>query len=287
MRREEKMRDTGNGWKRGADRPTIIWGGLLVLGLVLVLAAACDGGGSNNSSPTPQVTGAASPIASPGVAIAAPCQALIDAKTYRYVSTVTLDSPETTETPSEDLPLPSPTLTRPFTGPFLFEYTTEAAVVAPDRAAYSLTTSGSEPIGAVLIGQEIWVQFGEEWRASAEPLSIPYQAIPICNAILPELDLSQAEPESEDIDGTKTRHYSFARNASPEGVGKVFGVGSDMDLLISTLDVDLWLSEDDDALVRLEAQGKGLYSDGRPLMARVVLDVRDINDEDIKVVAPI
>ena len=279
------MRDTGNRWRRDA-RPTRIWGGLLVLALVVALAAACDGGGSNNGSPTPQATGAASPVASPGAATAAACQALIDAKTYHYVTTVTLDSPETTENPSEDLPLPSPTLTRPFTGPFLFEYSTEADVVAPDRAAYLLTTSGSDPIHAVVIGQQTWILFGEAWRA-AEPLSIPYQAIPICSAILPELDLSRAQAQSEDIDGMKTRHYSFARNASPEGVGKVFGVGSDMDLLVSTLDVDLWVSEDDGALVRLEAHGKGLYSNGRPLMASVVLDVRDINDGNIKVEAPI
>jgi hypothetical protein len=281
MRREEAMRDTGNRRRRGAEAPMRVCGGLLVLGLVLVLAAACGGGGSDNSSPTPQVTGGP-----PGAATAAPCQMLVEADTYRYVAKVTLDSPETTETPSEDLPLPSPTLTRPFTGPFLFQYDVEATVVAPDRFAYTITTAGAEPFGVVVIGQDTWAQFDGNWRVS-QPVSVGYQAIPICEAILPELDLSQAQPESEDIDGTKTRHYSFARNASPEGVGKVFGVGSDMDLLIDTLDVDLWLSEDDDSLVRLEAQGKGLYSDNRPLMVRVVLDVRDIDDDDVKVEAPI
>jgi hypothetical protein len=85
-------------------------------------------------------------------------------------------------------------------------------------------------------------------------------------AILPELDLSQAEPETEDIDREETLHYGFVGNAAPQGVGKVFGVGSDMDLLVNTLDVDLWLSDDGDELVRLDFRGKGLYSDGRPLM---------------------
>jgi hypothetical protein len=280
------MREAENGWRRGPDRLANIWGGLIVLGLILVLAAACGGGGSNKGSPTPQVTGAASPVASPGAATAAPCQMLVEAKTYRYVSKVTLESPETTETPSDDLPLPSPTLTRPFTGPFLFQYDVEGTIVAPDRFAYSITTAGGAPFGVVVIGQETWAQFDGNWQVS-QPVSIGYEAIPICEAILPEIDLSQAEPEREEIDGVKTLHYSFTRNASPGGVGKVFGVGSDMDLLVNTLDVDLWLSDKDSALVRLEFQGKGLYSDGRPLMVHVVLDVRDINSKDIKVEAPI
>jgi len=281
------MRDTEKVGRRGPGRPANIWGGLAVLGLVLALAAACGGGGSDNGSPTPQVTGAASPVASPGAATAAPCQMLVEAETYRYVSKITLESPETTETPSDDLPLPSPTLTRPFTGPFIFQYDVEADVVAPDRFAYTITTAGAAPFGVIVIGQQTWTQIEGEWQAAAQPLSIGYQAIPICEAILPELDLSQVEPEREEIDGVKTLHYSFARNASPEGVAKVFGPNSDMDLLVNTLDVDLWLSDDGDELVRLEFQGKGLYSDGRPLMVRVVLDVRDINDDDIKVEAPI
>ncbi len=281
------MREAENEWRRALGRPANIWGGLVVLGLVLVLAAACGGGGSNKGSPTPQATGAASPVASPGAATAAPCQMLVEAETYRYVSKLTLDSPETTETPSEDQPLPSPTLTRPFTGPFTFQYDVEAAVVAPDRFAYTITTAGGPPFGIVAIGQETWTQVNGEWRPATQPMTIGYQAIPMCEAILPELDLSQVEPEPEEIDGVDTLHYSFARNASPEGVGKVFGVGSDMDLLVNTLDVDLWLSEEDSALVRLEFQGKGLYSDGRPLMVHIVLDVRDINDDDIKVEAPI
>ena len=280
------MREAENGWKRNSGRPANIWGGLVVLGVILALAAACGGGSSNEGSPTPQVTGAASPVASPGPATAAPCQTLVEAKTYRYVSKVTLESPEATETPSDAMPLPSPTLTRPFTGPFTFQYDVEADVVAPDRFAFTITTAGAEPFGVVIIGQETWSQFQGAWEVS-QPVSIGYEAIPICEAILPELNLSQAEPKTEDIDGVKTLHYSFARNASPEGVGKVFGPGSDMELLIHTLDVDLWTSTDGNELVRLEFQGKGLYSDGRPLTVHVVLDVRDINDDSIKVEAPI
>ena len=277
------MKAGGNGWSKGSGIPARAWGGLLVLGLVLVLAAACGGGGSDNGSPTPQATG----VASPGVTTAAPCQMLVDAKTYRYAVKVTLESPETTETPTSDLPLPSPTLTRPFTGPFLFQYNVDAAVVMPDRYSYTVATEGAEPFGIITIGQDTWTQLNGQWQVGAQAVSIGYEAIPICQAILPELDLSKLDPKPEDVDGQASLHYTSVGNASPQGVGKVFGVGSDMDLLISTLDVDLWLSKKDNALVRLDFQGKGLYSDGRPLMVHVVLDVRDINDKNIKIEPPI
>jgi len=84
-----------------------------------------------------------------------------------------------------------------------------------------------------------------------------------------------------------TIHYAFLENASPQGVAKVFGENSEMALLIKTLDVGLRLSEDGEELVRLGFQGKGLYSDGRPLMVHLVLDVRHINDDGIKVQPPI
>jgi len=138
----------------------------------------------------------------------------------------------------------------------------------------------------IVIGAQGWVEFPEGWRASEPPL-IPYQAPTLCEAIVPDLDLSQAEATDDKIDELKTLHYNFPKAASQQSMSKIFGAGSDMDLLIHTLDVDLWLSDDNEELVRLEFQGKGLYSDGRPLMVHVVLDVRDINDANVKVEAPI
>jgi hypothetical protein len=215
-----------------------------------------------------------------------PCQTLANAKTFRYVSKVTLESPETTETPTAELPLPSSTRTRAFQGPFLYQVDVDASVVTPDRFRFAITTTDTPPFGIIVIGQEIWRETNGNWELTSQPVDVLYQPIPVCEAILPELNLAQAEPQREELDGLETAHYSFLKNASPEGVAKVFGENSDMALLIKALDVDLWLSDDGDELVRLELKGKGLYSDARPLMVHLVLDVRDINDESITVEPP-
>jgi hypothetical protein len=184
------------------------------------------------------------------------------------------------------MPLPSSTLTRAFGGPFLYEYDVDASFIAPDRFHFTISTSDVSGVDIIAIGQQVWQKIEGMWQLQAQPADIPYQPIPLCEAILPELNLAQAEPQPEEIDGVKTVHYAFLKNPSPQGVGKVFGVGSDMALLVKKLDVGLWLSEDGNQLVRLEFSGRGLYSDGRLLMVHVVLDVRDVNGGDISIEPP-
>ncbi len=159
-------------------------------------------------------------------------------------------------------------------------------VVTPDRFHFTITSTDTPAFGIIAIGQEVWQQINGTWQAQPLPEGIPYQPIPICEAMLPELDLSKVEPQPETLDGLESLHYVFPKNASPKGLAGVFGENSDMAVLIKAIDVDLWLSSDGANLVRLELSGKGLYSDGRPLMVHLELDVRDINDKDIKVEPP-
>ena len=238
-------------------------------------------------SPTPAATAAATPVASPA-ALAAPCQTLADARSFRWVSRRTYESPATTETPTAELPLPSSTRTRTFgADPYFHEYVVDASFVAPDRHHFNITDTGNRPFGVIVIGSQVWWEIDGVWQTRNEPLSVAYQPVGVCEAILSELDLGQAEPQREEIDGLQTIHYSFPKNPSPSGMAKVFGENSDAALLIPAPDVDLWLSDDGQELVRLELGGKGLYSDSRPLIVDLVLDVRDINDESITIEPPI
>ncbi len=254
------------------------------MSVAIAMAAACGGDDSNGTSPTPAENTAVSPT--PGASTAAPCQALTEAKSFRYVSKVTLESPQTTETPTADLPLPSPTRTRALGGYFRYDYDIEGTFASPDRFRFDIATTDAPRYGIIAIGQEVWQQINGTWQAQPLPAGIPYQPIPICEAMLPELDLSKVEPQPETLDGLESLHYVFPKNASPKGLAGVFGENSDMAVLIKAIDVDLWLSSDGANLVRLELSGKGLYSDGRPLMVHLELDVRDINDKDIKVEPP-
>ncbi len=264
-----------------------LWAALVALSAVIAVTAACGNDGPSVGSPTPQATAAATPIASPA-ALAAPCQTLVDAKTFRYVARRTYESPDTTETPTAEMPLPSSTLTRDFGAePFSDEYVVDGSVVAPDRHYFKITATGGEPFGAIVIGSQLWWEEGGVWEARSGPLAVSYQPPGVCQAILSELDLGQAEPQREEIDGLQTIHYSFPKNPSPSGMAQVFGENSDAALLVPAPDVDVWLSEDGQELVRLELGGKGLYSDGRLLIVRLVIDVRDINDESITIEPPI
>jgi hypothetical protein len=246
------------------------------MSLAIAMMAACGGNGSDGSSPMPAATGAQ------------PCQILDQAKSFRYVSKTTLESPDTTETPTADLPLPSPTRSpRAFDGYFLYEYEVEASVVSPDRFHFTISATDAPRSDIIIIGEEVWQQLEGVWTALPLAAGIPYQPIPVCEAILPELDLSQGEPQQEEVNGRQTMHYTFPKNPSPQGVATIFGENSDMAAVIKELDVDLWLSAEEGELVRLELRGKGLYSDGRPLVVHLELDVRDINADDIKIEPPI
>jgi hypothetical protein len=220
--------------------------------------------------------------------LAAPCQTLADAQTFRYVVRRTYESPYTTETPTADMPLPSSTRTRDFgPEPFFNEYTVDGSFVAPDRRYFKIAATGEDPFGVIVIGSQLWWEEGGVWEVRSGPLSVLYQPPGVCAAILSELDFGQAEPQREEIDGLPTLHYTFPKNPSPSGMAQVFGENSDAALLVPAPDVDLWLSEDGQELVRLKLGGKGLYSDSRPLIVGLVIDVRDINDESITIEPPI
>jgi hypothetical protein len=276
-----------------------LWAALLALSLAAALMAACNGGGNGESSPTAQPTGEGSPTSQPTgegsptsqpteQAVTSPsCQALASLKSYRYVSNVTLDSPEEIVSPSEGQPTPVATLTREFTGPFHFEYNIDASVVAPDRIDALVTTGVGEPFNMIAIGDQSWATFQGEWQEVAPQYGIPYKPLDVCSALFPQLDLSQAQGEKETVNDVAALHYAFAAIPPGEAIAGIFGPGSDMDVLFQTMTVEVWVAEKGDWPVRMDVQSSGLYGDGRELSGHVRIELRDINDEDIKVEPPI
>jgi hypothetical protein len=252
----------------------------VAVALLAVAAAACgDGGNGGDASPTGP---AASPTGEAG--LPAPCQALASLKSYRYVTEMTLESPVPTGTPSPDQPTPTATITRDFTGPFLFEYDVEASFVAPDRLEANVTGSTS-PMSVIIIGDRNWIEAGAAWRESASPINVTYGPMDVCKAVLPDLDLSQAQPQAERRNDVDTLHYTFSQ-ASSDATAELFGQESDMAVLLGNLDVELWLAKEDNHLVRIEVQSTGLYADSRELRLRLVDDVAGANDDSIRVEPP-
>ena len=261
-------------------RLTKAWGLLVIVGLLAALAAACGGGGEPQAegSPTPPPTGEDAALA--------PCQALQALKAYRYSVNLKIESPEPSETPAEPRPTPTATLTRELGGPFLFEHAIDASFVAPDRIEALITADSGEPLAMITIGGQVWVQLAGNWTPAEQPFTIPYQPSVVCETILPELDLSQAEPQEEKANGVKSLHYTFPQVHSEQAWAKIYGAGSDLDILLKKVDVDLWLAEKGNWPVRMEICSSGLYSDGRELRAQLLVDIRDANSDDIRVEPP-
>jgi hypothetical protein len=277
------------------------WRLLAVVGLLAALAAACDGGGgepqtegsptaspTGEGSPTASPTGEGSPAASPTeeAAVPAPCRALQDLKTYRYSFNMEIESPEPSETPAETGLTPTATITREFPpGPYLFQYAMEVSYQAPDRFEAVVTTAGASPFSMIFVGDQAWVQLNDVWTQSSSP-GVGYEPADLCQAILADLDLSLVEPQEEKINDVKTLHYTFSNAFSEGAMGKIYGDQSDMAFLLKNLDVDLWLAEKDNWPVRLDTSSRGVYADGRELRVHLLLDIKDPNDDDIRIEPP-
>lgn len=288
----------GGGWwwndrprASAVRRSTKAWGLVAIVALLAALAVACGGGGEPQAeqSPTPSPTGGEeSPTPSPTGedAALAPCRALEALKSYRYSVDLTLQSPELAETPGEPQPTPTTTLMPRYTTAVRFDYHIDGAFVAPDRTEALITPGGGDAFTMMVIGDQVWIELAGTLTPTQQKGDIPYRPLDICEAVLFDLDRSQVVPEEEKVSGVKSLHYTFPQASSPAAMAKIFGQGSDMDILIKTLDVELWLEEKDGYLLRLDLSGSGLYGDGRELRIHMSADIRDANSGDIRVEPP-
>lgn len=246
---------------------------------VALLAVACGGGGRGEISQTPSPTGEGNGSVA--------CQALQALRTYRYTVDLTLEVREASGTPSEPQPSPRAGFTRE---PSRFDYQIDASFVAPDRYDALLSSSDEGPfLNMITVGSRSWVLLGDAWKpyGQQDEPGVPYRPSVICEAILPDLDLSQATPSEVKINGVDALHYTFSQAPSEHGMAGIFGEGSDADILIKNLDVGLWLAKEDNWPVRLEINGRGLYVDNREILVYLAVDVRDANDDSIRVEPPL
>lgn len=278
-RPEDGHPSTGSSPKSGAPlgrRLATAGAVLAVLGLVASLLAACGGGEEEPASPP---GGEDEAIAS--------CRALEALEKYRYIVNWSLESPELTESPTAGQPTPTSDLTRDYIGHFFFEHNIEASFVAPDRIDAIISSAGGVPFRMITIGNQNWALFADHWREALAEQRIGYRPLDICNAILVDLTLSQAERQEEKVNDIESIHYSFSQVPSQQAMAMIFGPDSDTVSLITAADVELWMAEKDNWPVRIEVSGSGLYADGRELRMHILVEIRDANSDDIQVEPPL
>ena len=284
--------------RRPRRRATKLWAALVALGLTVILAAGCGGGEEEGASPTAQTTVEASSTIAPTTEVSsttqptqqavtsAACQALASLKSYRYISQMTLEVPEEVIPFAEGEPTPVSTITRDIEGRYYFDYNQDGAFVAPDRLETQITAGTQEPFGLIIIGDEKWVSLAGQWQATNPQTVVPYQPMDVCNALFPELSLDQAQGEKVTVNDVEARHYVFTATPSGQTIATIFGPTSDMAILMQTMNAEVWVAEKDGWPVQMDIQSNGHYAAGRQLQAHIHIELRDINNEDIKVEPP-
>lgn len=240
--------------------------GAQLLGLLLlaiVVWTACTGGGSD----TP-------PTAGPREVT---CEPLREFSQYRYNTIVTLavdphDDPQA---------LNSFVLTLDIDGAIQGDDRREVIVRYPEEPERDLAI--------VWIGDKYWDYVAESWTANdVTPgvAAIPFLPIDLCTSIAPDIATTGQTPVREKVNGFDTLKYHF--DALPSSFsGRLWGTTSDMGQYIKVYSVDIWIHEKDNWPVRFDLEGGGNYENGQALRAAVFLELRDINDKNIKIEPPI
>lgn len=109
----------------------------------------------------------------------------------------------------------------------------------------------------------------------------------VCNSIFSELNLDQAQGEKETVNNVPARRYAFPGTPSGQAMVTMFGPESDVTILMPTMNVEVWVAEDGGWPVQMDMQSSGLYASGRELRVHVRVELRDVNNKDIRVEPPL
>lgn len=244
--------------------------------LLLVVSAACGGGGGEGEAPyTPQSANYPTDVPA--------CQAFNRFDRYRYVYTFHWLSPEP-ETIPEDADTGSPPFALfPSAPTFDFGQTHEGAIINPDRIDLVLKMKDTSDVTMRWVKGQEWVNTADTWMPIAvQPFTFP--PAQVCDAVMDGLDLSAATPSHEMVGELETDHYRLRQVPLGTAV-TLWDAQSDMGRLLTTFDVDVWLTEDGWP-ARLEVESRAQYPSGRDFSAELSLEIRDVNSGDISIEPP-
>ncbi len=231
--------------------------------LGLLILAAC-GSGDSNVGPTyeggPVVCGA------------------LEASSYRY----TLDAVFDVDNP--DI-VPPPANVRPGPPDSHFSTHVDAEVEDGDRFRATVTNDdggSSTTFDAIVTGDRVYSRFGSgEWatlgfsEGASDP--IPYQPASLCEAVAPDLDLgSLTGTLDEAIASQKFEIDSLAMDFPARTVELR---GGDVDVLIETYDVIVWVAQEGSYISKVDLSGTGFYEDGTSLTFQLSYEISDMGGD--------
>jgi len=245
---------------------------VVLSGVLAMLVTACGGG-----------DGKPAVLPATGVEV---CDELDRTERFRYVFDYAIESPRQESPPTGVTVEGSGYAVGPMAETFRFAQKYNGSFVQPDRADYEISAPDQPTTRGIRIGQNQYFFLGDAWQIVPEPPPFPFAPTVLCDVIVSPLDLTGTAGGLEDVDGVQAQHIRL------EGVpltvmSQLFGPGSDMGRLLTTYDVDLWLSQKDARLVKVAATSKATYPYGREISGQVVLELSSFNDDDIEIQPPL
>lgn len=254
----------------------------VVVGLA-VLLAACGGSNDDKKNNNAQATGAASGTAqvtasaggaggASATAAAGQTRSQADCfaglKTYRYAGTVKLKLPPGLGGPSgtQDIAV-------------------DGAFVSPDRTQSSVKTS-DDTFEVISIGNDLWTREGpDSWtKGDAGSAGINITPGDICRTNPADLERAGIKPTKEKVNGTDALRYRIGKQDLDKLDQAFSGIAGQLTLLFDTVDLSLWVTEQEKWPLRLALDAGQSGADA--IAINLLFDVSDFNKGDIKIEPP-
>jgi hypothetical protein len=260
--------------------------------LLLVFVVACGGdsddAASNNntegtgdaSAAQPGAPGGGGSTTSSSLNLEQAASRLAELESYRFDISLSLDLDTPDDATGADIGA--------FIASLLGDVKAEGAYVGPDSYEVSVDVM-DEPVQAVKIGDELWVNDGSGWETAdlgfIGPLDFSSPG-DLLTDLLPMAELAGAETSSENVNGVDTTRYSFDEQslaALATALGAPIGF-TDVEE-ITTLTLDVWLSADGlPVKLALDAAGE---SEGSKATLALDFNLTDLNDPGITIERPL
>lgn len=283
---------------------------LIVIGLLGLLLMGCAGG---DDEPSGQSAAARSPVAAPGGSVAdLPCEVPDDIKSYRFTMRMKLDIPGLEEALEElggvegfEGTIPTGELGgeedgfeemgEVFVGLLgamlggLTDISVEGAFVAPDRIEARMKLGDLE-LTSITIGDREWTRLGDmDWEESTAEEGGMTFTNDLCEGFnYPEVTALDAREETKN--GVDTLHYHLDESditRLDDYFGGDLGDMWEFEDAPEEVTLDLWLAKDGNWPVRMEAEASGEDEEGNEVSLSIFMEVKDLNDSDIKIEPPI
>lgn len=172
---------------------------------------------------------------------------------------------------------------------FQFTLKHDGAFIAPDKLDFEISIP-SQPTQAsvrtIRIGDRQWFNFSEAWQEDPNPPRFPFMPNLVCRSLLSNVNLAAATGNPESLGERAARRYRI-EGVAGEAASDIFGPESDMGRLLKSYDVDVWLSEPEGQLVKVESVSRASYPSGREMTMRITLEVGPYNEGGISIEPPI